>query len=251
MSTDRLIDPVINFFNMVDDMKRPYAPSDTFGPIISICFDSGYTLNQARCRLIKGISDYFDLSLLQGLLLDWGFTSSEIHTIRDSFGKLPKLKILNVPESLPEICLVIAESLKDSPAQRPEENQACCPSQRKKKLQHVFPPITVFPALRTLIIECVDFRRYRHPENLEHLVDILMERSDMNAPIDTLRLEQCCGVRTWQKRLLGELVVNLEVEGEVIDVSELDSYEDGNSEDDDSDEDDGESFHSTNSDYSY
>ncbi len=48
----------------------------------------------------------------------------------------------------------------------------------------------------------------------------------MKVPIRSLSLEQCPGVRTLQKRQLGELVANLEVEGKVVDLKELDSDDD-------------------------
>lgn len=61
---------------------------------------------------------------------------------------------------------------------------------------------------------------------------MLKKRSDINARIDRLGFEGCLGLRTWQKKWLGELVGNLEIEGKVIDVKDLDSDDDWGSDND-------------------
>lgn len=218
-STD-LGDPEITFFNNLDGVKHSNRPSGIFGSFIKLCLSGGF-----RRSLIMRLFNSFDFSSLQGLLLDQIFRDNETHIIQDTFGKLPKLSIIHVSRYLPGVCRAITE------------NSESVSGPRSKELPQNFPPITIFPALRTFVVKNVDFRRRHFSETRDCLVDMLMWRSNINMPIDRLSLEQCRGVRIWQQRQLGELVVDLEVEGEVIDVRELDSDDGRCDEGDDSDED--------------
>lgn len=222
-STD-LGNPEIIFFNKLNGVKYLNGLSGTFGRFIKLCLSGGFGFGCGG--LLRSLSSYFDLSSLQGLLLDHSFTENETRPIQDTFGKLPKLEIIHVSRDLLEICRAITENFSKG---------ALAP--RKKELPQTFPPITIFSALRTFVVEYVDFRQRCFSENMECLVNMLMRRSNMNMPIDRLSLEQCRGVHIWQQRQLGELVVDLEVEGEVIDVRELDFYDGMYDEDEDSDED--------------
>lgn len=222
-STD-LGNPEITFFNNLFSVKHLNGPSGIFGPFIKLCLSGGFGFGGGG-GLLMSLFNSFDLSSLQGLLLDQIFTDNETHIIQDTFGKLPKLKIIHVSRYLPRVCRAITENSKDVSAPR------------RKELPQNFPPITIFPALRTFVVENVDFRRRYFSETTDCLVDMLMWRSNINMPIDRLSPEQCRGVRIWQQRQLGELVVDLEVEGDVIDVRELDSDDGMCDEGDDSDED--------------
>ncbi len=134
-----------------------------------------------------------------------------------------------------QICRAIAESTKESSVEKPGENKthhSLC----RRASQHIVPPVSIFPALSTIVIEGADFRQRYSPEGIEYLVDMLMKRSNMNAPIDRLILEACSGVRKFQKRRLGELVVRLDVDGEEVHVEKLVSDDEWGDEEEYSDE---------------
>ncbi len=207
-------------------------------PVIHLSLASGpnSTFFRARAQLLMSVPKFFDLSSLKGLLLDCDFTQNHIPMIQNSFGKLPSLEVISVSRSLQKICLAIAGSFEE--ATRPEN-----PAQNPAVTMQI-PPVTIFPALKILVVRSVSFQQDQN-QLVECLVHMLMKRSDFGVPIDGLSLEQCFGLGTQQKRRLGELVVDLDVDGEVIDVKELNSDDDRSDEESYSEEDEsGEESHS-------
>jgi hypothetical protein len=151
---------------------------------------------------------------------------------------MPKLKRIQATGCHYDLCCAIKESLegrKAVPIEEPQESAGRTrSSSRKRRIQSTFPPVTVFPALRTLHLIDADFRESRFPEYMDALIDMLMQRADMNAPIDSVILSDCRGVRSsYQKRRLGEVVANLEIDGEGIDATELGETDDYSDEESD------------------
>lgn len=192
----------IDFF-IVDSKKVLAIKDGNYNPLIRIALSGSWTSTQACAHLVASVHNNFDLSSIKSLLLDWNFTNNHISAIQDCFGNLPKLEIIQVSRSLPKIC------------------RAICPIYES---QHSSPPF--FPALRTLIIQDVNFQRRRNPKSavpsedlevVDYLAEMLNHRRVSNMLIESLSIEGCRGVRTWHKSLLAEFVTCLEVEGEVID----------------------------------
>ncbi len=207
----------ISLFHQVGTTRCLCGQSDDLDPIIHISLIGGYTLGRASGCFLTSVSNNFDLSSLDSLCTRWSFDHSEIPAIRDSLGKLPKLETICVSRSLSEISLAINESPQGTPVERTEEVETFCPPPEKS--QPSPSPVTVFRALRTFLIED-DFRRVYLQTAF---IEMLMKRSDMKAPIDTLGFHMRPRLQSSQMRQVGKLVVNLEFEGKVVDVEDLES----------------------------
>lgn len=215
-------------FDKSNCAKRMYSPLPREDPVISLQLDGFRVNDPSNDHALKDLCNSFDLSSLRALVLNWSFGYNQVETIRNCLGRLPKLKYIHTRQCVSQLCLAIKENLhgrKVVPVEDSQEGRTRHAT-RKRKAPYLFPPVTVFPALKTLVIDSMDFRQSRCPQNLENLVDMLMQRSDMNAPIHELVLDGCIGLRAAQKRRLGEVVVDLQIDGENINVSELDSEDD-------------------------
>lgn len=244
----------ICFFDRADGVMQSglYATATRNDADVRIRFHISQIVSQSHDHILKELCNAFDLSSLESLTLDWcpGHNQS-LQSIREGIGKLPKLKCIRIGQCFSQVCSAIKEDLDGREPVPIDELGAgrTRSSARRKKLQCIFPPVTVFPTLKTLIFQGADFNENRCPGSLDNLVDMLIQRSNMNGPIHELSLEDCRGVRTEQKRQLGEVVVDLLVDGDTVDVMEL------NSEDDlyvDSyDEDEDENYEDEDEDYFY
>ncbi|KAF9454343.1 hypothetical protein P691DRAFT_717836 [Macrolepiota fuliginosa MF-IS2] len=208
--------------------------------LIDLHFEGDHTTSCLCDHVVKDVCNSFDLSSLRSLVLDWAFSYHQEHLIRECFGKLPKLNYIRVCRSVSDLLLAIKETPPDGKVIPVEGSKGTRSALSIGRCHDTVPPVTTFPALKTLYIEGAEFRQSRSPESMGNLVDMLMQRSEMNAPIHKLLLEGCAGIRTAQKRLLGEVVVDLEVDGERIEVGELrsgdeDSYDDNSDFTDDED----------------
>ncbi|KAF5361797.1 hypothetical protein D9756_002367 [Leucocoprinus leucothites] len=201
----------------------------------------------AQDRLLKDIFNSFDFSALENLELCWSPGFHQPTTLRESIGNLSNLKHIRISGCLSSLCHAIKESLEGREAPPPVElpqGRTRSSARRRRLLQYTFPSITVFPSLQTLSIDETDLRESQAPGIVDALIDMLMQRSDMNAPIEKLFFENCRGVRSsYQRRRLAEVVVDLEIDQEVIDVTDpvdeddVDDEESEYSEDDYDDED--------------
>lgn len=210
----------VAFFDKVESMRYDCSP-DGFEPIVQIQFDGGYALLREHHRLLPDVCNFFDLSRLEKLYTSWNLLSYQIPSIQDSLGKLPKLNLIRMSKSSSDICLAIAGSAEESLVDKPEETNTHHYSLCKRASWHIVPPVNIFPALRTVVIEGADFRRDGHPKVEELLVDMLMKRSNINAPIDNLFLEECSGVCISRQKQLAELVVRLMVDGDEVNAQDL------------------------------
>ncbi len=126
VSFDDEITIEISFFTQAGLMRHLCGPPNDLDPIIYILLQGRDFLDQASGPFLTSVSDNFDLSSLDSLLMDFEFNHNHIHAIRDSFGKLPKLETICVSQSLPEICLAITESSQDTPVKKTEEIETVC-----------------------------------------------------------------------------------------------------------------------------
>ncbi|XP_006461896.1 hypothetical protein AGABI2DRAFT_178872 [Agaricus bisporus var. bisporus H97] len=226
----------IYLFRRVDTLVRPSyiqvgPPAD---PGICLRFTSNETPGLSYYSVLRELHRLIDLQSLETIALDWVSYRQDIDHIRETIGKLPKLKTLRVGVASIQACHAIHYNPDTVPTER-EQGRT-----RRQKQQYKPPPVTVFPALKTLCLHSLDLNEYRSMGTFETLKNALIHRSNMDAPIEQLQLDQCRGVGVEQKRLLGELVVDLMVDGEHINVLELnsDDEEDSYDEEDEMDEED-------------
>lgn len=227
----------IYLFSRPDVIMRagyyPFGPQDDFD--VCLRFTSNETPELSFDNVLRELHRLIDLKSLEAIALDWFPCDRGIESIRETIGKLPKLKNFRVGAPGTQVCQAIQHS--SDPVPTTERGQGRI---RRQKQQFKPPPVTVFPALKTLCLHNMDLNEARSPGTLDLLVNTLIHRSNMNAPIEELQLDDCRGVRMEQKMLLGGLVVDLSVDGLSIDVLELDEEDEEDTygeEDDDGDED--------------
>ncbi|KXN87395.1 hypothetical protein AN958_08826 [Leucoagaricus sp. SymC.cos] len=242
----------INLYNKVRRRRVFYNPSLDEKPCVSIHLEGAHYVDASDNCLLKDIFASFDFPALKKFTLTWYAVSAS--TLRDCVGGLPQVEWLKLTGCFPEICTAMKENLEGRqvfPIDQLERDQTRS-STRRKVLKYKFPPVSILPALKTLHIFDADLRESRVPENMENLVDLLMQRSDMDAPVEHLILNGCHGVRGgYARKRLAEVVVSLEVDGEELAVEELEDDGEDDEETEYSDEFDEDEEHYSDEIYDY
>jgi hypothetical protein len=222
----------IFFYNQPITVIRPgfFAYGTQQNPDVDLRLVSSENSGLSFNHVLRELYRLIDLKHLEALELEWPPSNHGIESIRETIGKLPNLKLLCVTTYGSQVIDAIGHSSDPDPTTERGRGKA-----RGQKYQWRPPPVTVFPALKTLCLECVDFYGTRASGRAANLINTLIHRSNINAPIEELQLDECAGVRIEQKRLLGELVVDLVVDGDTIDVLGLDSEDEMDSDDEEGD----------------
>lgn len=130
----------------------------------------------------------------------------------DTFGNLSKLHTLHVIANSPHsvIDALCEVPTADTPKSSRSQRANTIPILRRRKSMV---PAVIFPHLRTLILEAVNFNDEREGMSFDTLRDCLMKRCEHKAELHELRLQDCSYLLDEDIDLLKEIVVDVGWDG--------------------------------------
>ncbi|KAF5361804.1 hypothetical protein D9756_002368 [Leucocoprinus leucothites] len=177
---------------------------------VVISFDSSFPWTSCA-HATTCLFTTFDLSRLYSLDICCGsYKLPPAEILCTTFGSLPHLEEIKLHEHL-------RGALKDALLRDPRT-----PSAAGIPPVRLSPPATAyFPALKIFVFENGDFGNRKNDETMNNLEKIFEFRNKRNLPIKRLVLNNNRCLRDWRLRQFLDYVVSVEVDGEIVEESEL------------------------------